>query len=52
MTEVVSELGDGLCRQVIQSFVNGYLQVRREAEQISPDPVAIVSSKLKIIENN
>ena len=42
VNEVIADLGDGLCRQVIQSFVNGYLQTRREAEQISPDPVAIV----------
>ena len=42
VNEVVAELGDGICRQVIQSFVNGYLQTRREAEQISPDPVAVV----------
>jgi hypothetical protein len=46
VNEVVADLGDGLCRQVIQSFVNGYLQVRREAEQVSPDPVAIVIEDL------
>ena len=42
VTEVVEDLGESLCRQVIQSFVNGYLQTRREEEQVSPDPVSIV----------
>jgi hypothetical protein len=46
VNEVVADLGDGLSRQVIHTYVNGYLQTRREQAQASPDPVTVVVEDL------